>query len=114
MTNSEASFTTIESAQEFLSLLGEAIDTAIDEVHGELSRCTIRRQQRRVEAWQIVLCTTKRLASHVAVSRRLLNDLRTLRNIMHRTGAVEHPESTQMSADMFPVDYGEPAAQVKV
>ena len=84
MIRTEAPFHSIESAQEFLALLGETIDDALDEVQQELAACTMRQQQRQVDAWRIVLFTTTRLGTHVASSRRLLNDLRTLRNLLHR------------------------------
>ena len=80
----DAPFHSIESAQEFLALLGETIDEALDEVQQELAACTMRQQQRQVDAWRIVLFTTTKLGTHVAASRRLLNDLRTLRNLLHR------------------------------
>jgi hypothetical protein len=80
---SEAPFTTIESAQEFLALLGATIDEAIEDVRREIAACTDN-QHRRRDAWQVVLYSTTKLASHVTASRRLLNDLRTLRNLLHR------------------------------
>jgi hypothetical protein len=83
MDHGEAPFTSIESAQEFLAMLSAAIDEALDDVRREISTCT-RQQQRQAEAWQVVLYTTSKLAAHVAASRRLLNDLRTLRNLLHR------------------------------
>ena|SRR5687767_8172908 len=89
MVNSNAPFTTIESAQEFLVLLSEQIDEAIVEVRGELSIRAGRTEARRVEAWQVVLHTLTRLSSQIATSRRLVNDLRSLRNLMQRTGGVE-------------------------
>jgi hypothetical protein len=81
---SDAPFHSIESAQEFLALLGETIEDALGEVQQELAACTMRQQQRQVDAWRIVLFTTTKLATQVASSRRLLNDLRTLRNLLHR------------------------------
>lgn len=94
-------FTSIESAHEFLALLGETIDEALDEVQQELTACTTRGQQvgaarrqippREVDAWRVVLFTTSKLRTHVAASRRLLNDLRTLRNLLHRQQGVPAP-----------------------
>jgi hypothetical protein len=84
MIDRDAPFSTIESAHEFLALLGESIEEALNEVREELDACATRQQQRRLDAWQVVFYTTSKLATHVATSRRLLNDLRTLRNLMHR------------------------------
>lgn len=77
-------FQSIESAHEFLALLGETIEDALEEVQQELAACTMRQEPRQVDAWRVVLFTTTKLGTHVATSRRLLNDLRTLRNLLHR------------------------------
>jgi hypothetical protein len=85
MTRTDAPFDSIESAHEFLALLGETIDDALEEVQQELTACTMRQQPRQVDAWRLVHFTTTKLGTHVAASRRLLNDLRTLRNLLHRS-----------------------------
>jgi hypothetical protein len=103
MIRSHASFSTIESAQEFLALLSETIDEALDDVRQELSACTDRPPRRQTEAWQLVFYTTTRLATHVAASRRLLNDLRTLRNLMRRHNLgpwAEQSGVTEQTADV--------------
>ena len=84
MAPSDAPFSTIENAHEFLGFLDAAIADAIAEVQQELSACASQ-QDRRVDAWRVVLYTTTRLSTHVSTSRRLLNDLRTLRNLLNRT-----------------------------
>lgn len=84
MAPSDAPFSTIENAHEFLGCLGEAIDDAIAEVQQELAACA-GQQERQVDAWRVVLHTTTKLSGHVRASRRLLNDLRTLRNLLNRT-----------------------------
>jgi hypothetical protein len=85
MDSSDAPFSTIENAHEFLGCLGEAIDQALNEVQKELSECVALQQQRQIDAWRVVFHTTSKLSSHVATSRRLLNDLRTLRNLLHKS-----------------------------
>jgi hypothetical protein len=79
----EGPFSTIESAHEFLGILGEQIDEALAEARLELSACT-EAQGRRIEAWQLAVYTMTKLSTHVTTSRRLMNDLRTLRNLLHR------------------------------
>src|SRR5262245_65330708 len=100
MIRTEAPFDTIESAQEFLALLGVAIDEARAHVRQEIEACADGRQQRRVDAWQVVLYTTTKLETHVTASRRLLNDLRTLRNLLHRdpAGATGRRAATRQDA----------------
>lgn len=86
MTTSERPFRTIESAHQFLSLLNEQIDDVMNEVRGEIAANSTHNRERQVEAWQVVLYTLTKLSSHTASSRRLVNDLRTLRNLLQRTG----------------------------
>ncbi len=93
-----APFHSIESAHEFLALLGETIDDALAEVQQELTACTMRQQTRQVDAWRVVLFTTTKLSTHVAASRRLLNDLRTLRNLLHRHPAPDERPATTTHA----------------
>ena len=82
-------FGTIESAHEYLSALGDQITRVIEDVRGQIATCT---QPRRTEAWQTVLYTLTRLEFNVAQSRRLANDLRTLRNLVLRNSDPE-PEA---------------------
>ena len=105
MDRSDAPFSTIENAHEFLALLGTTIDQALGEVHDELAACTGLQQQRRLDAWRVVLYTTTKLSSHVATSRRLLNDLRTLRNLMHRH-AVEVLDQAAAASHAAPQEQG--------
>ena len=94
MTKSDRPFTTIESAHEYLSLLSEQIAEVTNDVMGEIATATDRKQERRAEAWQTVLYTLTKLSFNTASSRRLVNDLRTLRNLLNRT---TDPESEPMS-----------------
>lgn len=99
MAHSDAPFSTIENAHEFLGFLGEAIDEAIVEVRKELAGCAGPQQERQLDAWRVVLHTTTKLSSHVATSRRLLNDLRTLRNLLNRTAdEAPSPEPAVLAA----------------
>jgi hypothetical protein len=84
MAHSDVPFSTIENAHEFLVFLGEAIDQAITEVREELDASADLQQERLVDAWRVALYKTEKLSFHVATSRRLLNDLRTLRNLLQR------------------------------
>ena len=98
MINRQAPFSTIESAHEFLALLGDEIDDAMADVREELATCTARTESRRVEAWQVVLFTLTKLSTRMAESRRLVNDLRSLRNLMYRTSEVEHESAQEAPA----------------
>ena len=87
MTNSNGPFSTIESAQEFLALLGDAIDESLDEAGRHLAACAARERQAHVDAWRVVLHKMTTLSSHVAHSRRLAEELRTLRDLLHNQAA---------------------------
>jgi hypothetical protein len=76
-------FNNIESSHEYVTLLLQAIEeTAADVVeglHGPPSPETARRR----EAFQLVAYKLEQLHLHLATSRRLLNDLRTVRRMLH-------------------------------
>jgi hypothetical protein len=83
MTDSaETPFDNIESAQEYIGLLLEAIEEAQREVAAELELTAGPQAQRRRQALQLVAHNLNRLAFHVSKSRRILNDLRTLRRLL--------------------------------
>jgi hypothetical protein len=84
-------FGSIESAQEYLRLLAEALqeaqqsfpDDVVDsEPIDEQSRA------RRLQAMQLVSYKLNQLADHVNASRCVLNDLRTLRRLLLRERAL--------------------------
>ena len=79
---SETPFDNIESSHEYVSLLSEAVRTAIDEVEDDLAQATADNAGRRVEALQLVLFKLNKLNGNMTSSRRILNDLRTLRRLL--------------------------------
>ncbi len=80
--NFETPFDNIESAQEYLTLLSQALEearqTAEADILGEANAQVLRRR----DALRLVLYKLERLERHIKVSRRLLNDLRTLRRLL--------------------------------
>ena len=75
---SPTAFDTIESAQEFLSLLREAVDEAKQTAEADVTQT----EGRNLDALRIVLYKLEKLEQHLKVSGRLLNDLRTLRRLL--------------------------------
>ena len=76
-------FDSIEGTLEYVGLLAEAIAEAQAEIEEDLEAA--RRDEdalRRLEALRIVSYKLERLAQHTRASRRLLNDLRTLRRLL--------------------------------
>lgn len=88
----ETPFENIESAQQFVELLCEAIDEARQEVESEVGRA---QPERRLQALQLVAYNLAKLSLHMGTSRRILNDLRTLRRLMYQERAVQEGESTE-------------------
>jgi hypothetical protein len=85
----ETPFENIESAQQFLELLYDAIEEARQDVEAEVSRA---QPDRRAQALQLVAYNLAKLSLHMGTSRRILNDLRTLRRLLYQ-------ERTQAATD---------------
>ena len=75
----ETPFENIESAQEFVELLTEAIEEARRDIDGEIAR---PQPERRLQALQLVSYNLAKLALHMSTSHRILNDLRSLRRLL--------------------------------
>ncbi len=75
-------FDSIESAQEFLGLLSEAIEEAIRDVSDDRKVGLREAEERRVEALNLALYKLKLLDDHVDKSLRILKDLRSIRRIL--------------------------------
>jgi hypothetical protein len=79
---SETPFDNIESSHEYVSLLADAIKEALAEVEADIALAGADGAQRRKEALQLVLFNLNKLNGHMTTSRRILNDLRTLRRLL--------------------------------
>jgi hypothetical protein len=75
-------FDSIEGALEYVGLLREALQEARSAIEQDIALAEGEGAGRRREALQIVGYKLERLAHHVGASRRLLNDLRTLRRLL--------------------------------
>jgi hypothetical protein len=75
-------FDTIESAQDYIDLLLEAIEETRRDVGAEIRLSGGPSDERRVQALQLVGLNLNKLSSHVTQCRRILNDLRTLRRLL--------------------------------
>ena len=71
-------FDTIESAQDYIDLLLEAVEETRHDVGAEIRLSGGPGGERRAQALQFVALNLNKLSSHVTKSRRILNDLRTL------------------------------------
>lgn len=78
----ETPFDSIEGSQEYVALLAEAIEEARQDVDADIAVAIAEGAERRTEALQLVSYNLAKLTLHISTSRRILNDLRTLRRLL--------------------------------
>ena len=79
---SETPFDNIENSHRYVAMLAEAINDAQTDVDAELALAESEQAARRKEALQLVNYNLAKLGMHITTSRRILNDLRTLRRLL--------------------------------
>lgn len=79
---SETPFDSVECSHEYVSLLADAIEEARREVESDIAVAVAEGADRRREALQLVSYNLAKLGLHIKTSRRILNDLRTLRRLL--------------------------------
>ncbi len=78
----ETPFDSIEGAQEYLALLAQAVTEAKQGTETDAAAEANAKAPRRLEALRLTLYKLDKLEQHITISRRLLNDLRTLRRLL--------------------------------
>ena len=78
----ETPFDNIESAEQFVELLIEAIEESRRDVNAEIAIAERNRSGRSKKALQLVSANLAKLSQHMTTSRRILNHLRTLRRLL--------------------------------
>ncbi len=78
----ETPFDSIEGSHEYVALLAEAIEEARRDVESEIAAAEGDQADRRKEALLLVSYNLAKLNLHITTSRRILNDLRTLRRLL--------------------------------
>ncbi|MEX2262822.1 MAG: hypothetical protein WD696_12780 [Bryobacteraceae bacterium] len=78
----ETPFDTIEGSYEYVDLLTEAVEETRKDIEAEMALAVSEGADRRLKALQLVSYNLLKLTSHVTTSRRILNDLRTLRRLL--------------------------------
>ena len=92
----ETPFESIESAQEYLALLADTVDEGIASIVDDAKTASATPgAERRVDALRVVEYKLHQLRDHLGASRRILNDLRSLRRLLlgERTEMSEDPEA---------------------
>jgi hypothetical protein len=78
----ETPFDSVEGAHEYLRLLADAVLDAKNEIAEDIKAAEDPQLSRRLEALRLVFFKLEKLERQVKTSRRLLNDLRTLRRLL--------------------------------
>ncbi len=78
----ETPFDNIESAEQFVELLIEAIKESRRDVDAEIALAETNRSGRSKKALQLVSGNLAKLSQHMTTSRRILNHLKTLRRLL--------------------------------
>jgi hypothetical protein len=78
----ETPFDSIESSHEYVRLLAEAVALALSEVETDIALARPEVGERHKEALRLVAFKLNKLSSHMTASRRILNDLRSLRRLL--------------------------------
>lgn len=78
----ESPFQSIESAHDFVALLAKAIVEARRELEVDIEREAGLKPSRRLDALRVALYNLEKLELNMNRSRRILNDLRTLRRLL--------------------------------
>jgi len=93
MASSETPFDSLEGSHEYVALLADVVEEARRDVEAEIALAVAEGAERRKEALQLVAYNLAKLNLHMTTSRRILNDLRTLRRLLlaQRSGDAAEP-----------------------
>jgi hypothetical protein len=78
----ETPFDSIEGSYQYVDMLAEAIEEARREVEEEVALAEQESAERRKQGLLLVSYNLAKLEGHITTSRRILNDLRTLRRVL--------------------------------
>jgi hypothetical protein len=91
----ETPFDTIESAQQFVELLIEAIDESRRDVDADIALSEGNGSKRSKQALQLVSANLAKLSQYMTTSRRILNHLRTLRRLLLKERQLDNTPQTR-------------------
>jgi hypothetical protein len=94
----ETPFDSIEGSHEYVRMLAEAVDEARRDVEAEVAAAEHDRADRRKEALLLVSYNLAKLNLHITSSRRILNDLRTLRRLLLAERGLPANEGNEVEA----------------
>jgi len=108
----ETKFGSIEGAAEYLGLLLESVDEAREDLEAETHLAAQMGAERRHQAIQLATYKLSQLRTHLMTSRRLLNDLRTIRRLLFAERQAGPPAAGQEKAPGQSVTTAEGPGQV--
>ena len=79
---SETPFDSIEGSYQYVDMLADAIEEARRDVEEEVALAEQEKADRRKQGLLLVSYNLAKLEGHITTSRRILNDLRTLRRVL--------------------------------
>jgi hypothetical protein len=98
----ETPFDTIEGSHEYVAMLAEALDEARRDVEVEIALAERDGAERRKQALLLIAFNLAKLNLHITTSRRILNDLRTLRRLL----LAERGSTSPLPQDEVPASEG--------
>ena len=81
---STAPFETIESAQEYLGLLAQVLSESQEAIEADIRAQAESASPRRLDVLKLIVYNLEKLSVHIKRSHLILNDLRTLRRLVHQ------------------------------
>jgi hypothetical protein len=99
-TESETPFDSIEGSHEYVAMLADELSEARREIEEEITAAERDGADRRKQALLLVSYNLDKLNLHITSSRRILNDLRSLRRVLlaERALARDHEETKVFQA----------------
>src|SRR5580692_11287451 len=94
----ETPFDSIEGSHEYVALLAEALNEARRDVESEIALAERDAADRRKQALLLVSYNLAKLNLHITTSRRILNDLRSLRRLLLAERNPQPDEETQAAS----------------
>jgi hypothetical protein len=94
----ETPFDSIEGSHEYVALLAEALDEARRDVESEIVVAERDGADRRKQALLLVSYNLAKLNLHITTSRRILNDLRSLRRLLRAERNPQQPDEIEAAA----------------
>jgi hypothetical protein len=94
----ETPFDNIEGSHEYVAMLAEALEEARRDVESDIAAADHDGAERRKQALLLVSYNLAKLNLHITASRRILNDLRTLRRLLLAERGLPVAEELESSA----------------